>query len=98
MNPYLPGSAPNFWLSCMTIDPASKVTPLDVMVALEQENIESRPIWKPMHMQPVFAGNDFIQVRDGASVGENEFFEKRALPAVGCKEYRRGHDENHFHH
>ena len=51
------------------------------MVALEQENIESRPIWKPMHMQPVFAGNDFIQVRDGASVGEMIFEKGLCLPS-----------------
>ncbi len=81
MNPYLPGSAPNFWLSCMTIDPASKVTPLDVMVALEQENIESRPIWKPMHMQPVFAEHDFIQAADGTPVSERIFERGVCLPS-----------------
>lgn len=81
MNPYLPGSTPNFWLSCMTIDPASRVTPLDVMEALERENIESRPIWKPMHMQPVFAKNDFIQVTGGAPVGERVFERGLCLPS-----------------
>ena len=55
MNPYLPESRPNFWLSCMTIDPGCAVTPEQVRLALEAENIESRPIWKPMHLQPVFA-------------------------------------------
>lgn len=81
MNPYLPGSTPNFWLSCMTIDPASRVTPLDVMEALERENIESRPIWKPMHMQPVFAKNDFIQVTGGVPVGERVFERGLCLPS-----------------
>lgn len=61
MNPYLPCSEPNFWLGCITIDPAkSGVKPLALMTALEKEHIESRPIWKPMHLQPVFAGHDFI--------------------------------------
>lgn len=41
---------PNYWLSCITLSGA--VRPFDVMGTLEQENIESRPIWKPMHMQP----------------------------------------------
>ena len=43
MNPYETCSEPN-WLSCMTIDEDSKTKPLDIIEALEQENIESRPI------------------------------------------------------
>ena len=34
------------------------------MIALEKENIESRPVWKPMHMQPVFKDYDFIKVEE----------------------------------
>jgi dTDP-4-amino-4,6-dideoxygalactose transaminase len=49
---------PNYWLSCMTLD--GPVKPLDIIEALEKENIEARPIWKPMHLQPVFAGCDFV--------------------------------------
>ena len=49
---------PNYWLSCITL--SGKVRPIDIMEALEKENIESRPIWKPMHMQPVFEKYDFI--------------------------------------
>lgn len=60
MNPYPECSRPNFWLSCMTIKGSSKVRPIDVMLALEKENIESRPIWKPMHMQPVYKDMDMI--------------------------------------
>ncbi|MDE7287119.1 MAG: DegT/DnrJ/EryC1/StrS family aminotransferase, partial [Lachnospiraceae bacterium] len=55
----------NCWLSCMCIDPACGVTPGQVMDALEAENIECRPIWKPMHLQPVFEGYDFI-TQDGS--------------------------------
>jgi dTDP-4-amino-4,6-dideoxygalactose transaminase len=45
----------NCWLTCLTIDPKkANFTPEDIRLALEQENIESRPLWKPMHMQPVF--------------------------------------------
>jgi len=79
MNPYLPDSRPNFWLSCMTIDPGCTVTPEKVRLALEAENIESRPIWKPMHLQPVFAGCDFITVGD--NVGEDIFARGLCLPS-----------------
>ena len=46
----------NCWLTCITIDPASGVRPEDVRVTLECDDVESRPLWKPMHLQPVFAG------------------------------------------
>ena len=83
MNPYLPRSEPNFWLSCMTINPAkSDVKPADVMKALADENIESRPIWKPMHLQPVFAGHDFITLcEDKKSVGDEIFEQGVCLPS-----------------
>ena len=79
MNPYLPDSTPNFWLSCLTIGPDSAVTPEQVRLALEAENMESRPIWKPMHMQPVFAENDFITA--GTVVDEAIFATGLCLPS-----------------
>lgn len=60
MNPMNPDGDANCWLSCLTIDKSSKITPDIVMDALEEKlNAESRPIWKPMHLQPVFAEYDF---------------------------------------
>jgi pyridoxal phosphate-dependent aminotransferase EpsN len=45
----------NRWLTCLTIDPKKAgLASKDIRLALEQENIESRPLWKPMHLQPVF--------------------------------------------
>jgi dTDP-4-amino-4,6-dideoxygalactose transaminase len=45
------------WLTCLTIDPGSfGATREDVRRALEAENIEARPVWKPLHLQPVFSG------------------------------------------
>lgn len=79
MNPYLPESRPNFWLSGMAIDSGCKVTPEQVRLALEAENIECRPVWKPMHLQPVFAGRDFIGVGD--NVGEDIFARGLCLPS-----------------
>jgi len=49
---------PNFWLTCITLN--GRIKPIDIILALENENIESRPVWKPMHMQPVFKDYDFI--------------------------------------
>lgn len=60
MNPMNPKGDANNWLSCITIEKDSKVTPDRIMDALEAENIESRPIWKPMHLQPVFAACEFF--------------------------------------
>lgn len=79
MNPYLPDSRPNFWLSCVTIEPGCKVTPEAIRLALEAEYIESRPIWKPMHLQPVFRDREFIGAGD--SVGEDIFARGLCLPS-----------------
>lgn len=68
---------PNCWLSCFTIDPKSPVKPADVMEVLARENIESRPIWKPMHLQPFFSRCDFI----GGSVSEGLFRNGFCLPS-----------------
>jgi len=49
------GGSATRWLTCITVDPtAFGATREDIRVALEQQNIESRPVWKPMHLQPVF--------------------------------------------
>ena len=68
----------NCWLSVIQLTPDCKVRPLDVMVALEKEDIETRPVWKPMHMQPVFADCDYI---DNGKVGENLFENGVCLPS-----------------
>ena len=70
----------NHWLSVITLKPNSKVKPLDIMEALEKENIESRPVWKPMHMQPVFKDYDFIKVKEKA-VSEDLFARGICLPS-----------------
>lgn len=65
----------NCWLSCITL--SGKVRPLDIMLALEAENIESRPIWKPMHMQPFFEQYEFI----GEGVSQELFENGVCLPS-----------------
>lgn len=79
MNPYLARSKPNFWLSCVTIEDGAGVTPERIRLALEAENMESRPIWKPMHLQPVFRDRDFISAGD--AVGEDIFARGLCLPS-----------------
>ena len=82
MNPMNPDGDANCWLSCMTIAKESKITPDTIMDALEEVNAESRPIWKPMHLQPVFAKCDFIpHNEDGSSVGECIFNRGLCLPS-----------------
>ncbi len=69
---------PNYWLTCITIDPEQQViTNEELRVALEKENIESRPLWKPMHLQPVFRS---CRIRGGA-VTEKLFAQGLCLPS-----------------
>ncbi len=83
MNPMNPDGDANNWLSGMMIDKDCDVTPDMVMDALEQQvNAECRPIWKPMHLQPVFAAYDFFPHNgDGSSVGEYIFDRGLCLPS-----------------
>jgi dTDP-4-amino-4,6-dideoxygalactose transaminase len=68
----------NRWLTVLVIDAAAfGATPEDVRLALEAENIESRPVWKPMHMQPVFAGCRVF----GGGVAEELFARGLCLPS-----------------
>ncbi len=69
----------NYWLSCILLN--GKIKPLDIIEALEEENIESRPIWKPMHLQPFYKDYDFITIKDHTSVGEDIFNRGVCLPS-----------------
>ncbi|MCI8403207.1 MAG: aminotransferase DegT [Lachnospiraceae bacterium] len=89
MNPYLSCSEPNFWLSCITVkrDVAEgtsrewrQVAPETIRLELERYNVESRPIWKPMHLQPVYADRDFVCAA-GEDVGRDIFERGLCLPS-----------------
>ncbi|MBS6340504.1 MAG: aminotransferase class I/II-fold pyridoxal phosphate-dependent enzyme [Eubacterium limosum] len=83
MNPFdAEKSVPNYWLSCMIINPeamckqvrgeqevlytpeAGKSCPTEILDAIASINAEGRPIWKPMHMQPIYRMNGFV-TREG---------------------------------
>lgn len=81
MNPYMDCIEPNFWLSCMVIDEGCPVTPEDIRIKLEEYNAEGRPIWKPMHMQPIFKDCDFVAVEEGLDVGADIFARGFCLPS-----------------
>lgn len=70
---------PNYWLSCIQL--TGKIRPLDIIEALEVENIESRPIWKPMNLQPYYHDCDFITLRKQGSVAEDIFNNGVCLPS-----------------
>nr|BCB22628.1 DegT/DnrJ/EryC1/StrS aminotransferase [Erysipelothrix rhusiopathiae] len=69
----------NYWLSSIIVKNA-KISALDVIIALEKENIESRPVWKPMHLQPVFSEYDFISV-DNQDISKDLFEHGVCLPS-----------------
>ena len=66
---------PNWWLTCITVDPdAFGADREQIRLALEAEDIESRPTWKPLHLQPVFEGAPTV---GGAGL-------RRASSSGGC--------------
>lgn len=92
MNPYDENkSEPNYWLSCMILDPAAmskqvrgecetlyikekgKSCPSEILEKIAEYNAEGRPIWKPMHMQPIYRNNAFI-TREGNGRGKTNVY------------------------
>jgi dTDP-4-amino-4,6-dideoxygalactose transaminase len=69
----------NRWLSTILVDPlkTNGVSREDIRLALEKENIESRPLWKPMHMQPIFENYPFY----GEGTSEKLFEQGLCLPS-----------------
>ena len=115
MNPFdQKNSVPNYWLSCMTIDPDAmckqsldgcnysfvpehgKSCPMEILNAISSLNAEGRPIWKPMHMQPIYARHGFITKNDMSGrkivdMPDSGIHDKdRGVPDVGTDIFRRG--------
>jgi dTDP-4-amino-4,6-dideoxygalactose transaminase len=76
--PEAPWGRHSRWLTCLTIDPESFGANREtVQLALEEANIEARPVWKPMHLQPVFAGYPLV----GGGVAAQLFDRGLCLPS-----------------
>lgn len=80
--PESPHGKCNRWLTVMTLDRNyTPVNPMQVINALEAENIEARPVWKPMHMQPLFIDNMYFTHEDEVSVADKLFSRGVCLPS-----------------
>lgn len=77
--PSAPGCTPNNWLTVALLDASINATPHDICRALDKRNIEARPAWKPMHMQPVFKDCPFFPHEP--AVGEDVFARGVCLPS-----------------
>ncbi|MGE6377382.1 DegT/DnrJ/EryC1/StrS family aminotransferase [Peribacillus muralis] len=80
--PELKDTMGNRWLTALLID--EKITgtsPIEIIDALEAENIESRPIWKPLHLQPVFKESDMFTETDEECVSSSLFEQGLCLPS-----------------
>jgi dTDP-4-amino-4,6-dideoxygalactose transaminase len=75
--PEPPGCYSNRWLSCLLVAPNRAVTPEHLRQALASHNIEARPLWKPLHLQPLFAGSPYF----GQQVAEDLFARGLCLPS-----------------
>lgn len=108
MNPMnLTDSNPNYWLSCMIINPEAmsqqvrgeqdylyasekgKTTPQEILDAIASINAEGRPIWKPMHMQPIYRMNPFI-TKNGNGRAQTNAYIKEQAEDVGMDIFNRG--------
>ena len=108
MNPYNEEkSMPNFWLSCLIVDPdamckqvrgeqdalyvaeAGKSCPTEILEAIASVNAEGRPIWKPMHMQPIYRMNGFV-TRDGNGRAVTNAYIAGGREEVGMDIFSRG--------
>ena len=67
----------NFWLTTILIDPKYGITPDEVRIALNNENIETRLLWRPMHMQPIYENAPYY----GGDVCEKLFDQGLCLPS-----------------
>ncbi|WP_394186940.1 DegT/DnrJ/EryC1/StrS family aminotransferase [Metabacillus halosaccharovorans] len=71
-----------FWLSAMTFDREKfRKSPHEIVKELEQFNIECRPVWKPMHLQPLFEENQYFSHKESESISDKLFANGLCLPS-----------------
>jgi dTDP-4-amino-4,6-dideoxygalactose transaminase len=71
----------NFWLTAITINSSCAVTPKDIATALSEADIETRPIWKPMNLQPFWKDYQFYSKDISAAVCDDLFWRGICLPS-----------------
>src|SRR5699024_1889929 len=80
--PELEGTYSNRWLTALTINPEKAgVTRTEIIERLEEENIEARPVWKPMHLQPLFEGCKYYNHSRNNSVSKKLLKNGLCLPS-----------------
>ena len=108
MNPIVPDTEPNYWLSCMLIDREAMcrqvrddnralyqkerrgtTCPTEILEALNRYNAEGRPIWKPMHMQPMYRMHEFVTVSGSGRCRTNAYIAGGTFD-VGADIFDRG--------
>ena len=109
MNPFdADRSEPNFWLSCMIIEPdamcrqvrddreplfipeTGKSCPTEILEAIASINAEGRPIWKPMHAQPIYRTHAFITANGNGRGQSNAYIDEGGIKDVGMDIFQRG--------
>ncbi|MET4560635.1 pyridoxal phosphate-dependent aminotransferase EpsN [Lysinibacillus parviboronicapiens] len=82
MMPELEGTFSNRWLSTLTLNPEKiAISPYDLIDKLNEANIEARPVWKPLHLQPLFEGCQFYSHCENEIVSEQLFEKGICLPS-----------------
>lgn len=107
MNPVIPGCEPNYWLSCMILEPRAlcrsvrgdfealyvgepgKTCPTEILDTLARFNAEGRPIWKPMHLQPIYRTNPFVTV-EGNGRAQSDAYVGGSVTDAGADIFARG--------
>ena len=107
MNPIVPDTEPNYWLSAMIIDKEcmcrqvrddskalyisekGKTCPTEILETLAKYNAEGRPIWKPMHMQPIYRMNPFVTIEGDGRARTNAYIAGEGID-VGADIFARG--------
>ena len=72
------------------ISEPGKSCPTEILEAIASINAEGRPIWKPMHMQPVYRMNPFVTARGSGRAGSNAYIDEGEIPDVGMDIFERG--------
>jgi pyridoxal phosphate-dependent aminotransferase EpsN len=80
MMPISEKGTPNYWLSVLQLKDGTKISPKMLIDKLEESNIESRPVWKPMHLQPIFEGSKHF-TKEEFSRAEQLFSRGVCLPS-----------------